>query len=609
MQYQIKGYLFGEVCDDCTVPLKGARIRFYLPDDKQMTARLAASTKSTYSFREEPNAGADSMVGEAAVGEGGYYECDLDEKMYKEGPLQAELLLEASPEGGKLSSPVQVAITVMQPGWRQVETGFAAVWSCTIPRRFFCSMLARADLWVICGHVTVCKTGEPIQGVRVFAKDVDWIQHDSLGSGLTDADGKFLIFYTSADFKKTPFPSVSWEMIGGPDLYFRVESSSGTALLSEPPSRGRKKDRENAGPCFCVNLCLSEQPEPPEQHTPSLFTEVGHYDVDTDFNPDGLSDKASETGNYAFTGTLSLRGILPNGYDSEAMEYRFLWAEYQPDGTLGAWKPVTADMIAETHIGYLEEWKNTSSGWKIKKRNYWANKASAALNRTVDPQGWIEVPTEDNLGAPGAPGVGLFTPSTWMIKLKSRKLTFEQFDLTSGTVHKAGEPVPPSKKAGIHTFSLRFEARRVGTAGPVETNTLSKICICNTQYKYQRHPGWSGSTPTHIGVCSLDIKELSAPGDGCKKMSDDLHALFTAYHPFLRDVDLYFEGQPPLPSSFSPAVSGGESVSPGGGHHFDISMLDPCAYVLWMRIEMALTGGWGAIPHNRIWDHIAFCVS
>ncbi len=105
----------------------------------------------------------------------------------------------------------------------------------------------------------------------------------------------------------------------------------------------------------------------------------------------------------------------------------------------------------------------------------------------------------------------------------------------------------------------------------------------------------------------LDIKEMVVSGSGCGTMNDDLNALFTAYHPHTDQVKVYFEGNPPLPAAYFPALVSGEAASTSTGHHFDISAMLPCAYILWMRIDLNLTHGWGRIPDYRIWDHIAFC--
>ena len=100
-----------------------------------------------------------------------------------------------------------------------------AGWDYCLPARFWCALRSLFDAWVICGHVTVCDTKEPVEGVKVFAFDRDWLQDDPLGFGVTDAAGHFRIDYTGADFRRGTFINI--ELFGGPDVYFRIESGFG----------------------------------------------------------------------------------------------------------------------------------------------------------------------------------------------------------------------------------------------------------------------------------------------------------------------------------------------------------------------------------------------
>jgi len=114
---------------------------------------------------------------------------------------------------------------------------------------------------------------------------------------------------------------------------------------------------------------------------------------------------------------------------------------------------------------------------------------------------------------------------------------------------------------------------------------------------------------------------MIAPGaTGCDKQKNHVHALYTAYQPYLGDVLLWLQGQgiptgvgippvpvPPAPFSFVPAVAAGEAASGPAGHDFDITTLKPCAYILWMSATVNLTEGWGRIGDATDWDVIAFC--
>src|SRR5438477_13169650 len=86
--------------------------------------------------------------------------------------------------------PCSFSITTLQPLWRQTEEEIAvAVFNYCVPVRYWCAVLARRRLWVICGRLTTCeKPRVPIAGADVEAFDADWLQDDSLGTATPDAD-------------------------------------------------------------------------------------------------------------------------------------------------------------------------------------------------------------------------------------------------------------------------------------------------------------------------------------------------------------------------------------------------------------------------------------
>lgn len=626
MSYIFKGRLCGYICPECPEPLSGVTVRLYRATQTNLAALAVANPKDTFAILsdEDVTAKAGRLIAEAKTDAQGNFVFELGEaQKYGGEAFDIDVYCGTVPQHPPGPRPLQFSITTLQPQWRQTARDMIAAWEYCVPQRYWCAVRARFDAWTICGRVTACDTQQPVMGVRVFAYDVDWIQDDPLGNAMTDATGRFRIDYSSSDFKRTPFsPLINLEWTGGPDVYFHIAAADGTPLLVEASSQGRTPGRENVGHCCCVDLCLKE---PPRQDLPTipLFTNVGQYHVDPvnyhDFTVEGLTT----AGSYAFTGTLPLIGILPDGQVLTDMEYRFRIAEYDPaTAILGAVMDVDTSMVSATSIGKLQywSWNSVLSAWEVKSADYWVNNPGATIsipqpagpalavsvNKDVGPGGWVQVPRENGL-FPG--GVGRFIPQGGLINLMTTKLTDESYDLTvpaPGT--KAGDSVPAGKKSHAHTFKLFFEAREVGNVALLPgSNALDKIVFSNTHYTYVRHPSWAGSTPTTRGVVSLDILELAAPGAGCGKLNNELHALFTVYHPFMGSARVYFEGNPVLPADLPLAIGGGEAVSPAGGHLFDISALQPCAYILWLEATLNLTSGWGRIADATAWDHIAFC--
>src|SRR5262249_41874821 len=269
MPYIFRGRLCGFICSECPEPLSEVTVRLYRSrDDQNVTALAVANPKETLRAltEEEVRAKARALLAEAITDADGNFTVTLDEKKQKYAgeAFEVDIYCGTVPHRKPTPKPLQprqFSITTLQPMWRQTEARFIAGWEYCIPPRFWCYIRGLFGAWTICGRVTVCDTKTPVGGVRVRAFDVDWLQDDDLGAAITDGSGRFRIDYSTADFQETIFsPAINIELVGGPDLYFRVETLSNTPLLVEPPSRGRQPDRQNAGPCFCVELCLAEQP-------------------------------------------------------------------------------------------------------------------------------------------------------------------------------------------------------------------------------------------------------------------------------------------------------------------------------------------------------------
>lgn len=358
---------------------------------------------------------------------------------------------------------------------------------------------------------------------------------------------------------------------------------------------------------FCICVC------PPAPLDP-LFTHVGNYKITTDFTADGTT----AVGNLAFSTTIPLRGILPEPWAPDADEYHFRFEKY-PLG--GGPQDVTAAMIPATKIGELEYKEFVGGVWKPNSAEYWVNNPGATVsipqqfgpalivpvNKDVKPGGWIEVPRENNYSNGG---IGRFTPNTGnLANLDTTKLTDEHFDLTVAAPPlplKAGDSVPAAQKSEKPHYKIYFEARKVVGHAAVGANNLDKIALSNTHYKFTRHPDWAGGDVTEILVLSVDIAELLT--NGCAPLETHVHALFTAYHPYLGTCDVRIEGPGvPPPAAINPPISAlGEAVSPVGGHDFNITTLKPCAYILWLEATLRLTNGIVTL-YGVFQDHIAFC--
>jgi hypothetical protein len=366
---------------------------------------------------------------------------------------------------------------------------------------------------------------------------------------------------------------------------------------------------------FCICVC-------PEPETIPLFTKVGHYHVDPifgDFKPNGTTTAEG----YAFSTTINLNGILPDGTAPDALEYRFTYQTLPGPGPI---TPITSPAIPPTTIiGQLEYyyWNSGLSLWLVGSTDFYVNNPGAvanipqqfgpALTPSVDTDsdvnGWIKVPRYNSL-FPG--GVGRFVPTGLLAQLDTTQLTKETFDLTvagPGLPVVAGIAVPAAQQSVKPLFTINFEARNVITLASVGGNSLAVIALSNTNYTFQRHPDWAGyvAGPTPP-VVSLDILEMQA--GGCQPLgvnANTLHALFTVYHPYLGSCSLNFVGPAPLPPVTIPVIPpDGDVFSGAAGLAIDISMLVPCAYVVFLNANLNLTNG-DVTLYGTFQDFIAFC--
>lgn len=268
MDYYWKGNLCGHICEDHTEALFGLTIKLYLPhkDTNESPLGNLAVLKGS-----EIEAKSASFLTEALIDVNGDVSIHLADDQYAGGPLEVDIYAPFVPnqkEQKERPPARQFTLGLIQPTWKQEKDESFASFTYVISSEFWCAFRALFDAWVICGQV-VTREDEPdaIGGVKVIAFDTDYIQDDLLGEAFTDAQGRFRIDYSSADFQQTllspissifdietPFPP----MDTGPDIYFRIESidSDPKVLLQEARETGKEAGRENASTCFCIRLSI-----------------------------------------------------------------------------------------------------------------------------------------------------------------------------------------------------------------------------------------------------------------------------------------------------------------------------------------------------------------
>ena len=598
MQYLFKVKLCGYICKDCSEPLSNIKVSLYSRADEKTATFAAAEPKTTFAQLSDDKIKEQTslLLAESSTDEEGNVNLLLNEG-YKGDAFDVVIHID-SPNDEETH---HFHLTTLAPSWREYKDKLVAVWDHCLSQRFWCLILALLGRWVICGYVVHCKTKQPIGGVKVSAFDRDWLQDDPLGSALTDANGRFLIVYSKADFKPGTWMDI--ELFGGPDLYFHVHHPSGAPLLIEPPSKGREAGRENVGNCFCVTLCLEKYEPEEEEYPPPVFTHVGGYNHQTaiDSSP-GASGLTSAKGR-AFYRTIRLNGTLPKKFAGGQMEYRFDVREVKSDGSaVTGWTSIDMSQISRTVIGQLLKYAPLFPGDPnpIKSEDYTVNGNPVELEATV-AAGWIQVPQESDTFGPS----GYFQPNGNQIRLNTKLLGgWADVNLTGLA---AGDSSAPMGLAQNRYFSLRMRVRRVGVpASEQVAGVCEQIAINNTLYdNILRHPAWMPQNLSNqLGVVMVDIQQLIVSG-GCAEIGNDLDVKFTAAHPTLGNVSISMSG-PGGPYSFNlPAAVAGEQYGTAIPNGFVVADLDPCAYIVTLRVQLLLTTG--DLPPDDRFDQIAFC--
>ena len=249
MMYLLSGQLDGVLGQECREPLAGVMVDVYRPVDGTPVAFRPLT-------QDEVQARSGRRLAGSVTDDQGRFRIDLDTKVvgYGGGPL--EVGLRVLPPGRSATTSqapvVDCALTTILPAWQPGDQEANAAWRYALPAVAWAQVRAHLGAYVIVGRLGARDGVAAISGARVQAFDVDVVQDDPLGAGITDDDGWFRIDYESAAFGRTPVPGVSFEL-GGADVYFTADYE-GRRLVAEDRSAGRQRDRRDVGPVFCVRL-------------------------------------------------------------------------------------------------------------------------------------------------------------------------------------------------------------------------------------------------------------------------------------------------------------------------------------------------------------------
>jgi hypothetical protein len=592
-RYLFSAHFAGRMCEKCLVHFSKTKVSIFRSREQECPDRPRLKDVFTQLAEDDFKKMQSSLLAEGKTDEGGNVEIEIDPEQndYQGECIEVVITFERLVGQDKeLDSPEHFLIARYQPQWELKDRRQFHFYDFVFPASLWCAYLKKHDIWAICGRVTTCtKPDSPVGGVTVKAYDADWTQHDSLGEDVTDANGWFIIYYDRASFTRTPFPAINLEWESGPDVYFGIEGVDAVGnpiiLLDEPPSRGRKPDRENVSNCFCVHLCATLLVPLPDQVP--MWTHIGNYQIPDSVNMhDFRAEGYTQSGDLAFYSNLTFIGQTGTATATRRLRYRFLYAEWTGLTAPTPTTPVTKDMIASTKVGQII----VSTSPLILEPVY-VNNAAAIHNHDPDPvTGWIDVEDDSR-----------FTPiGNKLIKLRSTKLAGAKSYSNPVPNPDAGRDASVAPlldvEREIHKFALRYQLEEDTGTGwvPIHDQTMDALVINNADI-----------------LLWLELDEfLLVPMGVCQPITHTVTARYTVDHPHLDWYQIEIEKQSIHMSWPVPRVNYGGSLTFRGGHDAsptptDVSAWDPCSYIVILSAHRRVTNGYGG-PGVK-WVYRTFC--
>jgi hypothetical protein len=574
--YHYSARFAGRICKECLVHFPSIRVTLYRSNEKDCPDAPNIRQAFKQLSEEEYASMQPALLGSGTTDEAGKTTIAFDgEKSdYRGDCIEVVITLNHLPGSDtKLESPEHFRIAYYKPDWTQTGSGAMHLADFLLPAALWCAYLKQHGIWLICGQVLTCSQPQaPVGGVTVKAFDTDWIQDDELGTAVTDASGRFYLYYDSSRFNRTPFsPFINIEWTGGPDVYFRIEGTdtdgNPVTLLDEPRSRGRAADRENVSNCFCVQLCVELVPQPEPYDVP-MWTHIGNYQIPDSTNLHDLTvDGYTAVDNRAFFGTMELLGQTGTATASKKLRYRFLYAEWSGMTAPTPTTPVTKDMIAATKVGQI-----ITSISPLVLEPVYVNKPGATHNHEPDAAGWIEV--EDD---------PMYTPiGNKLIALISSKLAAGASYSNPAPNPSAGTPAPSDPPREIQTFALRYQLEQDTGSGwvAVHDQTLDAVVINNAHT-----------------LLWLELDEFITNSSLCQPITSSVTVKYTVDHPHLDWFEVEIEKQGAHMDWPVPRVNHSGSLTFRGGAAttapVNITSWDPCSYIVWLRAHRRVTNGYG----------------
>jgi hypothetical protein len=540
----LRGFLYGIICPEFSVydRIPGAEIFAVRSQQREPTTNQTESSRGdaktvvrNISEDELKRLSSNDGVLHGRTDERGFF-C-INDRRFQGELVDVYVCLRVVPGPGGKQLPLDRTICLFLGTYRPSQTSGSWYLTLYVPQSIWCKLKKLVDAWTVAGRVATCDGDQPLGLVKVIARDVDITQDDLLGEALTNSSGIFRIDYMGDQFRQGTIVDV--ELFGGPDIYFEVQDSTGTALLKEEPCEGRGVGRCDSGPCKCVRLCVKLPGGGGDGNLPSVWIRVGSAFripdstlVLNDFDAAGYVGGAAK---FVITGSPEMHGGVPNETaTSPRVEYRFLVGDTTAPNNaaalsaghftriVGAGPPADKNLFVPTVMGDL--WRLISTSPEFVQETV----TIVAVQSDLSPDGWLDINTvfvnrfmELGLDPSTIPSFS-WLPRNVLMSINTGALP--TVANVPGAVAGPGDPIPAANRIPEQKMSLRFETRNATTHLPMIGNgrVLNSMIVNNNAI-----------------FLKMAMREHIDSGDFCGIIHGVPHVAYTIYHPYLQSANLH----------------------------------------------------------------------
>ncbi|HVI43340.1 MAG TPA: hypothetical protein VM802_00655 [Chitinophaga sp.] len=245
MSYLLIGNISALICDDCIEPLANARIRIYLPDDRQKNENVFNDLRPLSA--REVLMKADRLLAQTTLDEHGNFSLSWEESHLFTEPLDLDLCLDNMPGKKGKQQPRNYHLSRMVLPWKRSRNGYLSAYAYVVPSETWNVLCGNAGVWVITGLVKPQGAVNTPSQLKVEAFNA--ATGHKIGQAFTNENGRYMMRFSGMDL----YGSAERYAEIGPDVYFKIYRDN-YIIWEENEQHAAANDRRNLAPCSCHHI-------------------------------------------------------------------------------------------------------------------------------------------------------------------------------------------------------------------------------------------------------------------------------------------------------------------------------------------------------------------